>query len=88
LEKQVYSKADYVLALTPKMSKYVTDLGADPSRVGLLLIPVDIKIFRPAPDSGNLRQKWGLETKDAIILFIGTLFDFSGLDILIRRFHP
>lgn len=86
LEKQVYSKADYILALTPKMSKYVTDLGADPSRVGLLLIPVDTKMFRPAPDSGNLRRKWGLGAEDAIILFIGTLFDFSGLDILIRRF--
>ena len=86
LEKQVYSKADYILALTPKMSKYVTNLGADPSSVGLLLIPVDTKMFSPAPDSGDLRRKWGLGADDAIILFIGTLFDFSGLDILIRRF--
>jgi glycosyltransferase involved in cell wall biosynthesis len=86
LEKQVYSKSDYILTLTPKLSKYVTDLGADPSKVGLLLMPVDTKMFHPIPDSGNLRQKWGLGAEDSIILFIGTLFDFSGLDILIRRF--
>ena len=86
LEKKVYSKADYILALTPKMSGYVTDLGADFSRVGLLLIPVDTNMFHPAPDSGELRRKWGLGAADAVILFIGTLFDFSGLDILIRRF--
>ncbi|OGN98686.1 MAG: hypothetical protein A2Y58_03830 [Chloroflexi bacterium RBG_13_51_52] len=86
LEKQVYSKADYILALTPKMSGYVASLGADPSRVGLLLIPVDTNMFRPAPDAGEFRRKWGLGAEDAVILFIGTLFNFSGLDVLIRRF--
>jgi glycosyltransferase involved in cell wall biosynthesis len=86
LEKRVYSGADYILALTPKMSKYVIDLGADPSRVGLLLIPVDTVMFKPAPGSDELRRQWGLAAEDAVILFIGTLFNFSGLDILIRRF--
>ncbi len=87
LEKRVYSRADYILALTPKMSKYVVDLGADPSKVGLLLIPVDTDMFKPGPVAGELRRKWGLGADDAVILFIGTLFDFSGLDILIRHFH-
>lgn len=86
LEKYVYSRVDYTLALTPKMSNYVIDLGAGPSQVGLLLIPVDTEMFRPAPASPELRQKWGLGGEDKIILFIGTLFDFSGLDILVRRF--
>lgn len=87
LEKHVYSKADYILALTPKMSKYVTDLGAEPSKVGQLLIPVDTTMFKPTPESGELRRKWGLGEGDVVILFIGTLFDFSGLDILIRCFN-
>ena len=86
LEKRVYSGADYILTLTPKMSKYVIDLGANPSRVGLLLIPVDTGMFHPAPGQDELRRKWGLVVEDDIILFIGTIFDFSGLDILIRRF--
>ncbi len=86
LEKRVYSRADFIFALTPKMSKYVIDLGANPSRVGLLLIPVDTGMFQPMPDTGELRRKWGLGTQDEVILFIGTLFDFSGLDIFIRRF--
>ncbi|MBN1693657.1 MAG: glycosyltransferase [Dehalococcoidales bacterium] len=86
LEKRVYSRVDYILALTPKMSKYVVDLGADPDRVGLLLIPVDTDMFKPAPVSEELRRRWGLNAEDAVILFMGTLFDFSGLDILIRHF--
>jgi glycosyltransferase involved in cell wall biosynthesis len=68
------------------MKKYVIDLYAGPSKVGLLLIPVDTAMFRPAAPSAELRQKWGLAADDRIILFIGTLFEFSGLDVLIRRF--
>jgi glycosyltransferase involved in cell wall biosynthesis len=87
LEKHVYSRADNILALTPKMSNNVVGLGADSSRVGLLLIPVDTDMFKPAPASEELRQKWGLDAEDAVILFMGTLFEFTGLDLLIRHFH-
>jgi glycosyltransferase involved in cell wall biosynthesis len=87
MEKQVYPRADYILALTPKMERYVTALGADPSKVGLMLIPVDTEMFKPAPAPDALRQKWGLSKEDAVIVFTGTLFDFSGLDIVIKHFH-
>jgi glycosyltransferase involved in cell wall biosynthesis len=86
LEKRVYTRADHTLALTPKMSQYVINFGVDPQKVGLLLIPVDTEMFKPAPASDTLLGKWDLSKKDAVILFIGTLFDFSGLDILIQHF--
>ncbi|MFC1974500.1 glycosyltransferase [Chloroflexota bacterium] len=86
LEKKVYSKVDAVLTLTPKLSRYVIDLGADEDKVGLLLMPVDTNLFYPAPDSTEIRQKWRLSDRDLVIVFIGTLFDFSGLDVLIRQF--
>ena len=86
LEKYVYSHADYILALTPKMKEYVCKLGANPDKVGLMLIPVDTNKFKPAPQSKSLLKKWGLNEKDKVILFIGTLFDFSGLDFLIQHF--
>lgn len=85
-ERHVYTNVDYTLALTTKMSQYVVDLGADPSKVELCLIPVDTDLFRPAPDTGELRQKWGLDKDDKVILFVGTLFNFSGLDTLIQKF--
>lgn len=86
LEKKVYSKADMILTLTPKLSKYVINTGAKETRVELLLMSVDTNLFRPSLDSAEIRQKWELDEKDKIIVFIGTLFEFSGLDILIRRF--
>ncbi|MDP3947387.1 MAG: glycosyltransferase, partial [bacterium] len=86
LEKRVYSKVDMILTLTPKLSDYVIEKGAERARVKLLPMPVDTGLFHPSTDFGEVRQQWGLNEKDRVILFIGTLFDFSGLDVLIPRF--
>ena len=86
LEKRVYSRADLIATLTPKLSSYVTDLGADAARVKLLPMPVDTNMFHPSPASDELRQRWGFNGKDQVIVFIGTLFEFSGLDVLFHHF--
>jgi len=85
-EKKVYSDVDMILTLTPGLSKYVIDLGADQAKVGLLPMPVDTNLFHPSPDSAEMRQKWELGEKGQIIVFIGTLFEFSGLDVFIHEF--
>jgi len=85
-ERRVYPGVDMILALTPDLSRYVVNLGAEEAKVHVLPALVDTDLFRPAINSSELLQKWGLDENDRIIVFIGTLFDFSGLDILIRRF--
>ncbi len=86
LEKKVYSSADRIMAITPNHSRYVVSLGAEESRVKLLLLPVDLKIFNPSMANTELRQKWGFGHDEQLIVFIGTLFEFSGLDGFIREF--
>ena len=75
-----------ILALTPKLASYVINMGADESKVKLLPMLVDTDLFRPSVNSVELRQKWGLGERDQIVVFVGTLFEFSGLDILIHQF--
>ncbi|MFC1898789.1 glycosyltransferase [Chloroflexota bacterium] len=86
LEKKVYSEADLILSLTPKLSDYVIEKGAEKARVKLLPMPVDTALFHSSIDSTEIRQKWGFNEKDQVILFMGTLFSFSGLDTFIPRF--
>jgi glycosyltransferase involved in cell wall biosynthesis len=86
LEKMVYRNVDEILAITPNHLRYVIGMGADASKVKLLLLPIDGNIFHPSPQNFELLQKWGLAAKDRVIIFIGTLFEFSGLDGFIRRF--
>ncbi|MDD5510977.1 MAG: glycosyltransferase family 4 protein [Dehalococcoidales bacterium] len=86
LERKVYSQADLVLPNTPRYLQYVLGMGAVESRVELILMPIDTGIFHPSVDCSAIRRQWGFSEKDRIILFIGTLFRFSGLDGFIRSF--
>jgi len=86
LEKRVYPKADLVLSLSPALSRYVEQFGAKREKIKELLIPVDTDIFHAMPPPEELRQKWGFTPDNKIVLFIGTLFDFSGLDTVIPKF--
>ncbi len=85
LEKRVYSRVDAVLPNTPQYSKYIASMGVDESKVKYLPFPVDTDLFCPSVDSSEVRQKWRLKESDQVIVFIGTLFNFSGLDDFIRR---
>jgi glycosyltransferase involved in cell wall biosynthesis len=86
LERRVYSKVDSVLAISPGYSEYVKSMGAPGSKVRLLLFPIDTGSFGPAVDCSGIRQKWGLNEKDQIVIFVGVLYEFSGLSDFIRQF--
>lgn len=86
LEKQVYSRADLLLPHTPKEVNYLITMGAKEAKVKLLALPVEISLFRPFPGSTELRRKWGLGERDHIILFQGTLYNFSGLGLFLSQF--
>lgn len=86
LEKWVYRRADLVLALTPGLARYVKEMGAHEDRVEVLLPGVDTAMFAPRPPRPELRHRWGISDQDEVILFVGTLFDFSGLDSFICHF--
>ena len=85
-EKWVYANVDMILPNTPQYAKYVTSMGAAESKVKLLLFPIDTELFRPSVDCSEVRRKWGLGEREQVIVFIGTLFEFSGLDEFIRQF--
>ena len=86
LERRVYSLADAVLPNTPQYLKYILKMGVPQSKVRWLPFPVDTQLFRPSVDCSEVRQKWGLSQSDQVVVFIGTLFEFSGLDGFIRQF--
>lgn len=86
LETKVYSGADLILTLSPELSDYVIKLGAPENKVGLLPLGVDIRQFRPSVDSSDLKKKWKIKEDEPVILFIGTLFDFSGMDKFLSDF--
>lgn len=86
LERMVYSSVDLILALTPWLSQYVVRMGARKTRVKILPEGVDTDLFHPGYDCSQIQRKWGVRKQDFVVLFMGTLFEFSGLDFFIRQF--
>ena len=85
-EKMVYARVDKLLALTPKYAEYLINLGAHKSKVDLLLFPIDMEKFNPSIDNYEIRQSWGLSRDDKLIVFMGTLYEFGGVDEFTRQF--
>ncbi len=86
IEKWVYKRVDLILTITPALKRYVVDLGAFSSRVKVLPLGVDTTLFRPDIDDIRLRHQLGFTVDDKIIVFVGTLPRFSGLDRFISQF--
>ena len=84
LEKKVYKDSDYVLALTPRLGKYTGHKDFLP-----LYPAVNSSVFRPMPEGNaelrRLRKKHGISKDDKLVMFLGTFYEFSGLDILIKN---
>ena len=86
MEKKVYLGADKILANSPSYARYILDMGVPESKVKLVPMPIDTGLFIPGEESKELCPQWGLNEQDKVVLFIGTLFKFSGLDDFINQF--
>jgi len=84
-ESWVYRRVDKLLTITPALSRYVVKLGANPAKVGIL--PLGIDLDPPLDRTKSTRTGlWG-KTQGIYhtMVFAGTLPRFSGLPDLVSR---
>ncbi len=86
IEHFLYNRVDAVVSVTPHLKNYVLSYGVPESRVRVLPSGVDSGMFSPGPRNDRMLQQWGIEPDDKVILFMGTMYKFSGLDRMIRDF--
>jgi glycosyltransferase involved in cell wall biosynthesis len=86
LEKWVYKHADKILTLSPKLSEYVISYGAEKDRVEMVPFCVNVSTFKPGVNTSNLKKSLGIDEENKIVVFMGTLFEFSGLDLFMEQF--
>lgn len=83
MEKSVYPRVKIVLTVSPKLAEYAKRMGA--KKVRVLPLGVDTDLFHPDIDTTELRKRW--ELGDKVVVFVGTLPKFSGLDMFICGFY-
>ncbi len=84
IERYVYKRVSEITAITPMLTKYAIEMGGDPKTTSYLPSGSDLDLFYPEEKDIELLKKYEIKTTDQVILFAGTLFDFSGLDVIIR----
>lgn len=84
LEKYVFNRVDFNVALTPHLKKYIQSYGVPDSRIRLLPSGVDTGMFSEGPCNRGLLAQWRIAPEDKVLLFMGTIYRFSGLDRVIR----
>lgn len=85
-EKLGMPHVDRVVALTPRMKDYVCGLGVDPASVSVVGTGIDPALFHPAPRDPAIAREYELKDEDRVAMFLGTMYDFSGLDYVIQHF--
>ena len=89
-ELLVYPRVDRILALTPKYAEYMITMGGHESNIEILPFPVEITVSDknlplPSEDFPEVCQRW-IDKKGKVIVFVGHLYNFSGLGDFIREF--
>src|SRR5262249_10548179 len=86
LENVIFNRVDFNIALTPHLKSYICSYGVPETRVRLLPSGVDAAMFSPGARNHSMMQRWGIAPDDPVILFMGTIYKFSGLDRVISDF--
>ena len=86
-ERYIYKNATAISVTNLAMSKYVDSIARikRPNVTGILQHGVDENLFQPRKRDMVIAQELGIVEEDRVAVFVGTLFEFCGLDIVIKN---
>ena len=88
-EKKLMKRSDALIAVSKYTVNELTDLyGIDKNKIHVIYNGVDIERFKPRPNRAELRQEFGLEKDQKVVLFVGRLYHRKGIDTLLRSVPP
>lgn len=95
LETQIASRADAVFTICEGLRDDLIARGLDPARIEVMRNGVDLSLFGdPPPRDAGLAQELGIAADAPVIGYIGSFYDYEGVDDLIaampilRQSHP
>jgi len=87
-ERYVYKNANHVCANNEALRQYCINLGASVDKSSVIYPGIDLNRFLPSVPRRDLQESLGIKSSDKVLLFMGTLFRFSGLTELINELAP
>lgn len=86
-ERYIYRNADAVSPTNQRMARYAERVAGcgRVKRSEIVVHGVDTDFFSPLSRDAELARRYGIAEDDRVALFLGTTYDFSGLDALINE---
>ncbi len=84
VEVLLLRSADATIYIHEDLRDYGVSLGAHPRKASTVRTGVDLERFRPGRDASELRRKWSIAPDDVLLVFMGWLYHFSGVDTIMR----
>ena len=78
--------ASAVLAQTEHEMQEAKKFGAREANTRLVPLHIDMSEFEKLPQKGSFRKKIGVSSNEKVILFLGRLHKYKGLDLLLESF--
>lgn len=78
--------ASMVFAQTDHEIQEAKKYGAKDAFIKLIPLNIDLSEFENLPPRGKLRRKFGIKNNERVILFLGRLHEYKGLELLIKSF--
>ncbi len=85
-EEKVIKNASMVLPIIPNLQRYAIEMGAVENNTRIFPLGINLELFKKLPRNEKLLDELGIDKTDKVILFIGTLFEFSGLEKIIEQY--
>lgn len=88
-ERFIYRNADLICVTNSILEKYVIKLSAGraENRVITLHHGVDLTFFKPKEKNKDLLAYHNIAVTDKVLVFIGTIYNFCGLDVIVNNFQ-
>lgn len=87
-EQFVFKNANFVSTHNEALRQYCIDLGTVPNKSSVIYPGIDMTRFFPAPPRRDLQAKSNIQQTDNVLIFMGTIFRFSGLIELLNELAP
>ena len=85
-EKYIYRNASWVSANNEALKNYCLDNGSNALKTSVEHPGLDLERFKPGAKNILLMQKYGLNETSKVVLFMGTLYRFAGIEHFLKLF--
>ncbi len=87
-ERYIYRNANFISANNEALASYCISQGASAANIVVQYPGMDLKSLSPQRRDHDLATKLGIRSTDRVVMFMGTLYRFAGLDEFLRLIAP